>query len=194
MKPFLGTIAGLVVIIGTIPYLRDTLRKETKPSRATWTLLTILLFIDILIQGELGTGWAIALTVGDFLACFSVFILSLKYGTGGADKTDFICYFLWIVTVICWLGLDRPLLALHFGILADFIALVPTFIKSWRKPNEESTNVFLASSLAGFIALFAVETYSYGAVLLPLYLFVVNLAVALVIVLAHRRDAYEASE
>lgn len=189
MKPVLGIIAGLIVIIGTVPYLRDILRHETKPSRATWTLLTILLFIDIFIQGELGTGWAIALTVGDFLACASVFVLSLKYGSGGAERSDIICYGLWVITVICWLGLNRPLLALHFGVLADFVALVPTFIKSWKKPDEESTNVFIASSLSGLVALFAVETYSYGAILLPLYLFIVNLAVAVVIILAHRRDA-----
>lgn len=187
MKPILGVVAGLIVIAGTIPYLRDAIRRHTKPSRATWTLLSILLFIDIFIQLDInGTGWAVAVTAGDFLACFMVFAVAIRYGSGGASKTDIICYILWLVTVGCWLGFDRPLLALHFGVLADLVALVPTFIKSWQKPHEESTNVFLASSLSGVVAIFAAENFSYGAILFPVYLFVVNLAVAATIIFAGR--------
>ena len=187
MKPFLGILTGVVVIIGTIPYLRDVLRKETKPSRSTWALLTILLFIDVFIQGQLGSGWARAFTVGDLIATGSVFVLSLKYGVGGFERSDKICYVLWLIMVACWLGLNRPLLALHFGILADFISMIPTLIKSWRKPHEESINIFAASALSGFIAIFAAEQYTYRATLLPLYLFLINLVTVTILVIANRR-------
>ncbi len=46
--------------------------------------------------------------------------------------------------------------------------------------------MFAASSLSGFIAIFAAAEYSYRAVLLPLYLFLVNLAVVAVILRARK--------
>lgn len=149
-------------------------------------LLTILLLIDVFIQGELGTGWARALTVGEIIATGSVFVLSIKHGIGGADKVDKICYILWAVAVVCWLGLHRPLLALNFGVFADLIAMVPTFMKSWKNPEEESANVFAASALSGFIAIFAAQEYTYRAILLPVYLFLVNLAVVVVLAVSEK--------
>lgn len=194
MKPILGIIAGLVVVIGTLPYLRDILRKETKPSRVTWGLLTAFLLITVFVQGDLGTGWAIALTIGEVIACGSVFLLSLKYGEGGSEKSDKICYIIWAVTIVSWLILDKPLLALHFGVLADLVAMTPTFIKSWKAPHEESINVFAASSLSGFIGIFAAETYTYSRVLFPAYLFVVNLLVVAVLIISHRNQRLKKSQ
>jgi hypothetical protein len=187
MKPFLGIIAGLIVIIGTVPYLRDILSRKTKPSRATWGLLTALLLITVFVQGELDTGWARALTISEVIACGSVFLLSLKYGVGGTDRTDKICYLIWAFMVICWLVLDKPLLALHFAVLADLVALIPTFIKSWKTPKEESINVFAASSLSGLIAIFAAETYVYSTILFPLYLFIVNLLIVTLLIASNRK-------
>jgi hypothetical protein len=188
MKPILGILAGLVVVVGTMPYLRDILRLETKPSRATWGLLTALLLITLFVQGDLGSGWARVLTIGEIIATGSVFILSIKYGVGGAERVDKLCYVLWAVMVLCWLALNRPLLALHFAVLADLIGMIPTFIKSWKSPHEESINVFAASALSGFIAIFAAETLSYRSILFPLYLFIVNLSVVGLLIISNRKN------
>lgn len=203
MKETLGILAAVIVIVGTIPYLRDVLRGSTRPARSTWTLLTILLVLDLLVQHDIGVGWAIALTAGEVLATGSVFILALKYGVGGLDKADLVSYALWVIMVGCWLLLDRPLLALHFGVAADLVSMIPTFIKSWRQPTEESKSVFVTSSVAGFFGLLAAVNFGYENILLPLYLVLVNAAVVGLLLLAeaqhkqakaHLYDRYDDSK
>ncbi len=186
IKIILGILAGIVTMAGAVPYLRDVLRKETKPSRATWTLLTLLLLISAFVQGELGTGWAIALVVGDIIATGAICAASFWYGHGGFELTDKICYVLWSATVVLWLGLDRPLLALQVGILADLIAMVPTFIKTVQNPDEESLNVYIGTAIAGFLGVFAATNLSYQNIVFPAYLCMVCLAEVVLILVVRR--------
>ncbi len=193
MKPLLGSLAALVVIFGTLPYIIDTIKGSTKPSRATWTLLTLLIVLDLLVQHDIGVGWALALTIGEVIATGSVFVLSIWRGIGGMEKVELVCYVLWGAMVACWLLLDRPLLALHFGVAADLISLIPTFIKSWQSPHEETKSVFVTSAIAGLLGAAAVASYSYDNLLLPVYLFLANSAVALTIWIAESRHRKKSS-
>lgn len=42
MSQFLGLVSGLVSIICYLPYIRDILKKTTKPERASWLIWTAL--------------------------------------------------------------------------------------------------------------------------------------------------------
>ncbi len=89
---------------------------------------------------------------------------------------------------VCWRVLDNPLLALHFGIAADFVALIPTFKKSWSNPQEESSNVFMASAFAGLLGVFAAINFSYQSILLPAYLLLANsLVVVILLATPHKK-------
>jgi hypothetical protein len=193
-KAVLGILSSVVVVSTAIPYFLSTLKHKTKPSRATWTLLTLLLILAAFVQGEIGNGWAIALTLGDIFATGAICLASYSYGQGGLEKVDLFCYVLWAITVGVWLLFDQPVLALCMAVAADLISMVPTLIKTVKNPYEESVSVFIGSGTAGFIAIFAASSYTLSSILFPLYLFLICYTeVALIVLVKKYKPALKKS-
>ncbi len=46
IAPILGLLAGVVGIADTIPYVRDTVRGSTRPHRGTWLIWDVLAIVD----------------------------------------------------------------------------------------------------------------------------------------------------
>ena len=86
-----------------------------------------------------------------------------------------------------WLSLKRPLLAQHFGIAADLVAIIPTYFKSWENPAEESKNVFIAGFFASILGIFAATNFKYENIIFPTYLLLSNASIVIVIFLAEKR-------
>jgi hypothetical protein len=176
-----GVLAVVIVVLSVVPYLRDCLLHRTRPARSTWILLTLLLLISLVLQGELESGWAMASTVGEFVACFTIMLYSFKFGVGGTTRLDKICYLLWSITVVSWIILDKPLIALHISIIADIIAMVPTYKKSWQDPESESMNVFIGGAIASAFSIVAAAELRYVTILFPLYFLLSNMSIVLVL-------------
>ena len=88
-KYVLTVIAGVLFIIGFVPYIRAIVRKETKPTTASWliwaTLDTITLagmFFKNAVNGQI---------IGAVLGAWVVVVLALIYGTRGWTKLDKYC-------------------------------------------------------------------------------------------------------
>jgi hypothetical protein len=102
-----------------------------------------------------------------------LYVLSFKYGMGGSDKLDITCMVLCGIGLIVWGVTGDSMNGLIAAIVADFIAVVPSFVKTWRFPGTESWLFYAMGSMAGFFIVTA-GPYDLQALLFPGYIFIVD--------------------
>ncbi len=183
----LSIIAGLIMLYSFVPYARDILQGRVKPARSTRLMMVLLLGVSLLQQRSLGSGWLLAMTIGDGIGAVAILFLAFKRGVGGMTRLDQICYALLAVDVVIWLSTDNPLLALHLGILADFIAMEPVFFKTWQQPWTETPLFFALGVIAPILSIAGAGKYSYAVLVFPAYIGLVNLFEVGLIVTRQRR-------
>ena len=85
-------------------------------------------------------------------------------------RLDYACGLLSIGGTIGWLVTRQGLVALAAAVAADALAGVPTLVKSWRRPESESANVYLGAFASAVITLLTVKHISAPVVAFPLYI------------------------
>lgn len=181
MKEFFSILAGLIALGGYIPYAVDIVKGRAQPARSARFMFAFLLIVTILQQTSLGSGWLIAFTAGELTGSIAILALAIKYGVGGLSKLDVACYVLLLADIALWLTTGNALLALHFSVLADAIAFLPTIVKTWHEPQSETPIFFMSGIFAPVLNTLAVEKFTYGVLLFPLYLAFANLVETLLI-------------
>ncbi len=170
----MSTVAGMILFATYIPYGIDIFKGKVKPARATRLMFVILLSVVLLQQHSLGSGWTLAITIGELIGSMAIFGLAMKYGVGGLGQLDVACYILLFGSLVLWAVSDNALLALHLTILVDLIAFTPTLIKTWHAPKSETPLFFVVGAIAPLVGVAALASYSYSIIAFPLYLALVN--------------------
>lgn len=83
-------------------------------------------------------------------------IMSLIYGTGGSSKLDKICLVLGLLAVATYAITRNELLTVAIGVLADVIAYIPTFVKTYKEPSSEDPTFFTIEAVASLFGVFAI--------------------------------------
>lgn len=188
-KAWLGIIASGIVLLSFIPYINHVVRGQTKPHAFSWLIWTLLTGIGAAAQLTAGGGAGAWPWLVNSLLCAVVFILAIGQGTQQFTKLDWCVLWLGLLALVLWGLTGNPLAAVLLITLADCIAYVPTFRKSYHRPNEETLSVFLASSLFQAISLFALETYTLTTWFYPATLFVINILFVVTVTLRRRQLA-----
>jgi hypothetical protein len=184
MHLFFGLCSFIIIVAGSIPYMLAIAKNEASPSRSTRIMYIALMLLGILQSRDLGSGYSLLLFYGEILQGVLVFALSIKYGHSGLSKIDVLCYTLLIINTILYLFLHIPLAGMILIITADFIATLPTIIKTYRIPKSETPIFWLLGSIGAIFSVLAEQNISLATVIFPMYLVIVN---ALVFLLALRK-------
>ncbi len=93
-KTILGTIAVLMVFIGYIPYLRDSIKGKTKPHMFSWLVGMTISFIafGLQIQDKAGPGAFVTLSAAIISAV--ILVLAIKNEDKDITKIDFVALLL----------------------------------------------------------------------------------------------------
>jgi hypothetical protein len=161
MKEIISSIAVVLTFIAYIPYYRDIIRGKTHPHVYSWSLWSLLTFLLVVLQIKGGAGPATWVTATAGLMCFGVVLLSFKNGKKVITQSDTVVAFLSLCAISFWLIADKPEISLFLVILADMLAFIPTVRKSWYHPHSETLSMFVTNTFRFFLALFAVETYTF---------------------------------
>lgn len=173
-KVYLGVLAIAVGLIGYVPYFRTIFNGKTKPHAFSWLVWGVLTGIAYggQIEGHGGPGsWITAFTA---LVCFTIFSLSLLKGERDFPLADWLCLIGCFFAIILWIFTKNPLSAIIIITVVDMLAFVPTFRKSYLKPNSETSFTYTMSSLKFFIAIIALHRFSAVTVLYPASLVITN--------------------
>lgn len=183
---FLGITSATVNTIGLLPYLRDIIRRKTKPDRATWWIWFTLNLIAFFAQVAAGATWSLGLTIAQMLAVGLIAFFSLRYGFGAFHRRHYVSLAVAAVGIILWQLTADPLIALIIVVLVDFLALWLTITKTWHAPETETLSAWVFAAVAGGLGFLAVGDFTnLTTVLYPLYIFVANTFIVWEI--SHRR-------
>jgi hypothetical protein len=191
VAPVFGVLAGVIGVIDMIPYVRDTVRRSTRPHRGTWLIWGVLATVVCLSQRADGGSWSLIMAGTGAVLAGLVFVLALRLGTGGVGVWDIALILLACAGVAGWIVIDEPMVATLCVVAADLIAAGMMVPKTWRDPESETLSTFAFASLGGGLAAGSVGAFDLSLLLYPAYYCVANGALALMI--RHRRTALAAS-
>lgn len=179
---WLVILSALISLGGSAVYIRDTLTGKTKPNRVSWFLWAAAPLLGVgaalSIQAD---PWAVARV---FLAGFvplMIFTASFlnKNSYWKLTRFDIACGVIAIFALILWGFADSPRLAILFLALADGFAALPTLIKAWRFPETETGITYLMSFISVLLIIPSIPAWNIENSAFPIYLLVVNGALAL---------------
>lgn len=154
-----------------------------KPQRMTrflYFVMTLLMVGSLYVQQS----WtALALAAAQGVGVTLVFLLSFKYGMGGAHKTDLITLFGALATGIVWKTTSNAVLALEMSVVTDLLAFFPTLLKTWSHPFTEDWRFYFSDVLASSFSLLAFVGTSFvlSDLVFPVYIFTLNASAATLI-------------
>lgn len=182
-KAIFGILSALVLIIGGIPYLKDIHQRKVRPHILSWTGWSFITAIGAFSMLAGGSEWVVAILLANTLLCISIAVYSMvrKVGVWSASIYDFILFGLGFLGLILWQVSGLPILAVIFAILADFFFGLPTIIKTFKNPASETYFTWSASATSGLLSLLAIKQYTFLEVAYPLYLFIFDTLVLLLV-------------
>ena len=165
---YLGTAIGAA---GAAVYLRDTLRGTTQPNRVTWLLWAVapLLAAAVALSGGAGLRALPTFMVG-FMPLL-IFIASFHNSAAvwKVRRMDYACGAVSVIGTVVWLVTRNGVLAISAAIAADFLAGVPTLMKSWTHPQTETVHSYLGALVSMVVLLLTVDHWTFDVVAFPLF-------------------------
>ena len=187
MLEILGYSSGILMMVSSVPYIRDIVKGKTKPERATWFIWSVVMMIAFFAQVASGGTFSTLLTVGDTIVVIVIFILSIKHGMAGWMMRDKMALVGAGISLILWYFTKNPAIALFIVIFIDFLGGWLTIVKSYENPESETMLTWFFSSIAGFLGILAVGEMNFILLAFPIYICLINLAIGLIIFLSRRK-------
>ncbi len=166
---FLGVAVGA---LGTAVYLRDTLRGTTQPNRVTWLLWAVAPLLAAAVELDEGVGLRALPT---FMVGFMpLLVLAASFRSSGAvwrvRRLDYACGLMSVVGTTVWLATRNGILAICAAIAADFLAGVPTLMKSWSHPQTETVHTYAGAVVSMAILLLTIQHWSFDVAAFPVFI------------------------
>jgi hypothetical protein len=179
MNPWIiGTL--ILSLISPIFYTKSMLAGKSKPHKVTRLIVWFAAVSGVLGILHSSNMAGIIFACIFFARASYLLVMALIYGTGGASPLDKWCLVIGILALIVYAVTRNGLLAISFGILADLIGYIPTFVKTWHKPDSEDPTFFVIEGLASMLAVIAIWQLRVD-ILFPIYFVLCSAAVVLLI-------------
>lgn len=182
-RALIGQVAGIVSLIGFVPYLASVLRKKTRPNRATWWIWTVVGTILCASYYASGARHSIWVPVSYMIGPLCTALVSIKYGEGGWTRFDRFCFGGAGASLLLWALSGSALVALIANITIDLLGALPTVKKAYAEPESEDRLSWTLFFVSNALNLLAVETWTIATALYPLYLFTICGIITMILLL-----------
>lgn len=187
MRTVLLTLSTVLITAAGIIYCASIIRGRTKPHRTTRFVVLVVLtlsFVSILAaHGNLGATIYSGIL---FVSAIAFLILSIQAGMGGSSVFDWVCLVIALAGIAAWQIAANPILGIWFAVMADLVAYLPAFRKTWAHPHTESPWLYALSASASFLSLMA---YKISAVSV-FQIFTILCSLAMLVCIYHRSLPY----
>ena len=167
---YLGTAIGAA---GAAVYLRDTLRGTTQPNRVTWLLWAVFPRPCSPPQSSSTRAWA-PRALPTFMVGFMPLLIFIGSFHNSASvwkvrRIDYACGAVSVAGTVVWLVTRNGVLAISAAIAADFLAGIPTLMKSWTHPETETVHSYIGALISMVVLLLTVDHWTFDVVAFPLF-------------------------
>lgn len=176
-----GIASGLILLLGNIPYILSIRRGDTRPNRVTWGIWTVIgltLLASSYSSGATNTLWLLlSLVVSQSI----ITLYAFKYGRGKWQKLDLLCLVGAGLSLCLWQLSGSPLVAILMNTTMDMLGAIPTISKTYHDPDSEDLVFWSMSFTSAVLNLLAIEHFSLSFIVFPIYLFILNVTMLLLI-------------
>ncbi|MFZ1483721.1 MAG: hypothetical protein WAS36_01780 [Candidatus Saccharimonadales bacterium] len=162
-----GALSVILFLAGTIPYIIDILRGNTKPHRMAmfiFVVLSAIAFTGQLLEGAEASLWFAGVLL---INQITLFILSFKYGMGGFTTREKISLALTALILIFWYLTDSVAIALVLTVTVNTIGKLLIMAKVYDHPYTELLYSWIMSTFASVFAVLAVGELDWLLILVP---------------------------
>ncbi len=174
MKTTIAIIAGLLAIVGNIPYLRDIIRKRVQPHPYTWLVWSIVSCIVFFGQVAKGAGIGALPTAASEIFTIIIFFFSLRYGFKNIRKIDTLFLVIALLGIIPWILTKDPTISVIIAVSIDLVAFLPTIRKTWIRPETETPVLYAMNVLRHILMLISLQAYNIATVLHSIVMITTN--------------------
>lgn len=196
LKAIFGILASAAIFIGGVPYINDIIKRRVKPHILSWLGWGFITAIGGFAMLAEGSTWAVALIFANTAMCliiaFSAMII--KRGVWSTGIHDYVFFGAGLLGILLWQMLDMPVIALICAILADLAFGIPTIIKTFKDPSTETPFPWAMSVIAEIFGLLALSNFSFHEAAYPVYLFIFDIIVFLLILKIFKRKIIKINE
>jgi hypothetical protein len=193
-KNIVGITAIGVAIISYIPYFGDIFAGKTKPhafSWLVWGVLNAIVFFGQLSDGGGAGSWVVGFTAAVTL---SIFFIALKKGEKNIVAFDWFCLVGAGAALVPWLITNDPLLSVILVTIIDLLGFIPTIRKSYEKPHQETLITFALSTVKYFLAIVALQNYSWVTALFPLAMVIANIFFVALLIVRRKQTSHNSAK
>ena len=189
IKATFGVLSAIFTFAGLVPYFLEIHKRKIYPHNLSWLGWAFITLIGGAAMLASGGGWSVVILFANTLSCLFVVGYSIykKVGVWSTTKYDYVFFGLGILGIILWQTFNLPLIAIICTVLADLLFGIPTIIKAYKNPRSETYLTWLACSISGLLSLFAVRSFTVSEFLYPLYLFVFDTTIFLIVVILRNK-------
>jgi hypothetical protein len=173
-KTAFGFLSLVISTFGYGLYIRSVAKNLTRPHFFSWLIWSLISGIICFAQLSDGAGpgaWALGYSM---ICCSLVTIMALKFGEKNITRSDWVCLIVALSIIPVWQLTHNALWAVLLGCAIDGAAYIPTYRKSFIRPNEEHLSTWYATILRSIVSLFALENYTFITMLPPIFIIAVE--------------------
>jgi len=189
LKAIFGILSSVAILIGGIPYINDIIKRRVKPHVLSWLGWGFITAIGAFAMLAEGSTWAVALIFANTVMCSIIAFsaIATKAGVWSTGIKDYVFFGAGLLGILLWQTLDMPILALVCAILADLAFGIPTIVKTFKDPSTETPFPWAMSVVAEIFGLLALKELSFHEVAYPVYLFIFDITIFLIILKIFKR-------
>jgi hypothetical protein len=153
------------------------LRGTTKPNRVTWLLWALAPLLASAVEFRDGIGLRVLPTFMIGFMPLLVFIGSFHNPASvwQIRRLDYACGVISVAGTITWLCTQNGVVAIAAAIAADFVAGIPTMMKSWTHPETETVTSYIGAVINVAILLLTINHWTFEVAAFPAFILVIGL-------------------
>lgn len=187
-KFIFALLAGILALIGNIPYLVRMFRGHVRPHPYTWFIWSIVSGVTFFGQWAGGAGWALIAFGASEIFTIIIFLFSLRYGFKHIPKHDTVYLIVALLGILPWIISRDPTWSVVIMVSLDVIAFIPTLIKTSRHPQSETPVLYGANTLRHTLALVALGNYNIATMLHSITMILTNTGMVILIALKPKKS------
>jgi hypothetical protein len=170
-------LAGVTFAVSSFLYVRDTIRAKITPSIATFGILAIVNFSQLIALIAKDVWHVVPFTTVGFLQALIVFVIAVKGGKFYFRTLDFIALLGAVLGFVVWLTQQDAAYNIYILNAVIAITFVPLIVKAFKEPALETKLPWQSNLLASIFLLFTITSTAPYVWIVPVRQFICSLLI-----------------
>lgn len=182
----LSIIWSSIIFFSYIFYIKEIVKWGVKPHIFSWFLWSSIVLTWYFIQFQNWAWYWSLILLSDWILWLIILALALKQWKKDITLMDKIILILWLVAIYLYAVEEKAFESIILLIIADTLAYLPTFRKSFSKPFEESTSIFILWSIATIFWILAMDKVTFLTAWYQSAIFFINILLIFFIIIRRK--------